>query len=155
MAHSVDIGQALIGYLKTKAVVTDLIGSGVAARIYENIAKQTVPSPFIIFRVFQLLSEEHLGGISGLAANRIELNCYAATSGEAFALAEAVRYSPLQMFRGPMMDQSGTTNAWVTAVTSDGGYERDFDPPTQGGNQKRYWVQRDYSIYYYEPIEES
>jgi hypothetical protein len=140
-----DIAEELKTYLKSISAVTDLVGAGTAARIYTHRAKQGVTLPYIVFQVYEGQSYEHLTGITGVAMNRVEVNCYAATSSAAYTLAEAVRLAPLQMFRGMM------NSTFVHNVTSDGGYERDFDPPDRGGNQRRYFVSRDYLITYEEP----
>lgn len=141
-----DLADELVTYLKTISAITTLVGSGTAARIYKDSeAKQGVSLPYIVFEVFEGASQEDLGGISGMATNRIQLDCYAATSGGAYTLAEAVRLAPLQMYRGQM----NTTN--VSNVTSNGGYERGIDRPTRGGNQRRYWISRDYIFTYSEP----
>ena len=137
------ISSELKTYLKTKSAVTDLIGAGTAARIYPHTAKQGVALPYIVYEIFQGESYEHLGGISGLAENRIQIDCFAATSEGAYALAEAVRLAPVQMFRGTM----GST---AVTVSSDDGYESGYEPPEKGGTQKLYFVSRDYFITYAE-----
>lgn len=139
-----DIASELITYLKTKSAVTDLVGTSTAARIYYGDAKQGVALPYIVIRVFDGTSHEHLGGITGMAMNRVEVNCYAATSSAASALAEAVRLAPLQKFRGTM----GST--YVHEVASPQGYAREFEPPTTGDNRKRFNFVRDYFIHYAE-----
>lgn len=139
-----DITSELITYLKTKTAITDLVGSGSAARIYYGDARQGVALPFIVMRVFDGESQEHLTGISGLATNRIEINCYGSTTSQAYNLAEAVRLAPLQKYRGTM----GTT--YVNEVASPQGYARDFDQPTQGDNAKRFVFTRDYFLHYQE-----
>lgn len=140
-----DIAEELKTYLKTKTAITSLIGSGTAARIYTHEAKQAVAVPFIVFEVYEGTSNEHLTGISGIASNRIQIDAYAATSSGAYALAEAIRLAPLQMFRGTM------NTTFVNDVSSNGGYRRGYDRATQGGNQRRYWVSRDYIVTYIEP----
>lgn len=139
-----DICTELITYLKTITAVTDLVGTSTAARIYFGDAKQGVDLPYIVIRVFDGSSYECLGGISGLASNRIEVNCYGATSASAWALAEAVRLAPLQKYRGTM----GST--YIHEVASPQGYAKDFEPPTNGDNRKRFNVVRDYFVHYAE-----
>jgi len=141
-----DIAAELKTYLKTISGVTTLVGAGTAARIYHSRAKQGVSLPFIVYEVFAGSSAEYLNGIAGVATNRIEVVCYAATSTGAYSLAEAVRLAPLQMFRGTM----GSTA--VLATTANGGYERGIDLPEPGGNQRRYWITRDYILTYAEAV---
>ena len=142
----IDIVEDLKTYLKTITAVTDLVAAGTAARIYTHESKQGVALPYVILEVFEGSSEEHLNDISGIASNRIQVDAYGATSSAALTLAEAIRLAPLQMYRGLF----GTT--FITDVTSNGGYRRGRDQPTTGGNQRRYWVSRDYIFRYHEPI---
>lgn len=141
-----DIASELKTYLKSISAITDLVGTGTAARIYTHRAKQGVALPYIVFEVFEGTSLENLTEIDGMATNRIQVDAYAATSDGVYTLAEAIRLAPLQMYRGTM------NSTFVHNVTSNGGYERGFDPPTKGGNQRRYWISRDYIITYREPV---
>ena len=143
------IGDELKTYLKTITAITDIVGVGVAARIYEFDGKQGQPVPHIIFQVLSGSSASHLGGISGIATNRIKIVAYGSTANAAHKLAEGIRLSPLQNFRGTM----GTT--FVNSVLSNGGYEEGRDKPTRGqppGGPRRYWCSRDYIFTYQEPI---
>lgn len=139
-----DILADLRTYLKTKTAITSLVGTGDAARIYIHDAKEGATLPFIILEIFEGSSEEHLAAITGIASNRIQVDCYGVTSTAAYNLAEAVRLAPLQMFRGTMATSS------VLNVTSNVSYRRGWDPPVTGSAQKRYWVSRDYIITYTE-----
>ena len=132
-------------YLKTISPVTTLIGSGTAARIYPHAAKEGVALPYIVLEGFPGESYQHLGGISGMVVNRIQIDAYAATEDGAYVLAEAIRLAPLQMLNHATM---GSTN--VNVASSDSSYEFGFEPPVKGGAQKRYWVSRDYFVTYAE-----
>ena len=133
-----NIAADLKTYLKTKTAVTDLIGSGTAARIYQDTGKQGVALPYVLFEQLSGESEEHLGGISGIAENLFEVSCYAATQSGAYALSEAVRLAPLQTYRGVM----GASYVRVIADSASAGH----DPPVKGGNQRRYFERRYYRI---------
>ena len=137
------VGENLKTYLKTVSAVTTLGGSGAAARIYSHLAKQGVATPFVIYEVFDGTSAETLTAIAGMAENRVQIDCYGATESEAYSLAEAVRLC-LQMYRGSFGD------ADATAITSPDGYRTGIDNPSKGGNQRRYWVSRDFEITYRE-----
>lgn len=139
-----DILSDLRTYLKTKSAITNLVGTGDAARIYFHDAKEGATLPFIILEIFEGESNEHLTGISGICSNRVQIDCYGVTAAAAYTLAETVRLAPLQMYRGNM-DTSKVNN-----VTSNVSYRRGFDPPVTGSAQKRYWVSRDYVITYTE-----
>jgi hypothetical protein len=142
-----DICTEVITYLKTKSAITTLVGAGSEARIYYGDAKQGVSLPYIVIRVFEGESAEHLNGISGIATNRVEINCYGSTSSEGYSLAEAVRLAPMQKYRGMM----GST--YVHEVASPQGYSRDFDTPSNGDNRKRFNFVRDYFIHHAEDKE--
>ena len=137
------VGENLKTYLKTVSAVTTLVGSGAAARIYTHLAKQGVATPFVIYEVFHGTSAETLTAIAGMAENRVQVDCYGATESEAYSLAEAVRLC-LQMYRGTFGD------ADATAIVSPDGYRTGIDNPSKGGNQRRYWVSRDFEISYRE-----
>lgn len=133
-------------YLKTKAAITSLIGSGTAARIFLHTAKQGAALPYIVLDDFGGASAEHLIAISGAGTNRIQVDCYAATSAGAYTLAEAVRVAPLQMFRGAVGSST------VLSISSNGSYRRGWDVPSPGSGAKRYWCSRDYLILYREAV---
>lgn len=127
-------------YLKTKTAITDVVGSGTSSKIYFYDAKQDVALPYIVLDNFAGGSEEHISGVSGIATNRIQIDCYSTTATLAYTLAELVRLAPLQMYRGT----AGSST--VVSTSSNGGYRQGADPPSYGGGQKRYWVSRDYII---------
>lgn len=138
--------SALKAYLKSKTAITSLVGTGDSARIYLNVPKQGVVLPYIVFEVFEGSSAEHLTGVSGIAENRVQIDCYGGDEESAHNLAEAVRLAPLQMFRGELM-----SGVFANSVSSPIGYRLGFDPPTAGGNDIRFWASRDYLVTYSEP----
>ena len=138
------ISTELITYLKTIAGVTSLVGIGTAARIYKTTVTQGVAEPFIRIETFEGESNEYLGGIVGICSQRIQVDAYATTSEGAYALAEAIRLAPLQMFRGTM----GSTT--VKNVTSDESYNEGEDPKPAGSQSRRFYCSRDYTITYEE-----
>lgn len=138
------IASELVTYLKTKSAVTSLLGTGADCRLYLDEAKQGVSLPYATIVVYEGKSHETLAAITGMAENRVEVNCFSATSEGAWALAEAIRLAPLQMYRGTM----GSTH--VAGVTSQGGYSRERIPPVPGGNAGRFVCSRDYFFTYHE-----
>ena len=139
-----DILESTRTYLKTKSAITSIVGASDASKIFFHDAKLGADPPFIILEIYQGESRENLSTISGVATNRIQIDCYGATASSAYALAEAVRLAPLQMFRGTV------GSCTVLNVTSDQSYVRGYDPPSSGSSQKRYWISRDYLITYQE-----
>jgi len=138
-----DIVEALKKHFKTKTEITSLIGSGSAARVYYSAPKQGVKPPFIVLTVFDGESAEHLQGISGVASNRVEIDCCGSTPQQAYTLAEQVRLS-IQTYRGTMQ------GLYVNGIISPGSYEREYEPPEKGSDVRRYWITRDYFCSYNE-----
>ena len=143
----------LKSHLAGKSLITDQVGQGDDARIFRNRARQGAPTPYIVIEVFEGSSLEHLNGISGLAENRIQVDCFAGTSSAAYDLGENVRLTRegngggLQMFRGTMAE------IFVYGIQSEDGYREGDDPPEKGSDQPRYWHSRDYIINHSEPTE--
>ena len=137
-----DIGNTLIDYLKSKPAITDLIGSNGAARIWLDEARQGAQLPYIVIGVFEGPSEQHLNGVSGISTNRCQVDCFAANSKGAFDLAEAVRFAPLQAYRGQI------PGGFVNNVNADSSYRRGKETSEKGNKQKRFFAQADYLITY-------
>lgn len=139
-----DILDSLKTYLKTKAAITAIVGSGDDSRIYFHDAKEGAALPYIILEIFAGESNQWLSGITGIATNRIQIDCFGVSATDAYTLAEAVRVAPLQMFRGTV------GSCTVLNIDSSQSYLRSWDPPSHGSRQKRYWVSRDYFVTYQE-----
>jgi len=140
-----DIKEELKTYLKTKAAITSLIGSGTSARIYTHRARQGVAKPFILIASSGGNSNEHLGGITGMATTAVNVWACDSTSTGADALAEAIRRAPLQSYRGDI----GSTKATVSAQSHrDDGYEEGGDGSDSAAY---YWTRRVYMITHTEP----
>lgn len=138
------VGANLITYLKTKSAVTSKVGTGDNARIFLEFARQGVALPYVVIQTFEGTSAEHLGGISGVAMNRVQIDAYAATESAAYELAEAIRLAPLQMYRGTF------GSAWANGIRSDGSYETGYSVASQGANDQKFWFSRDYFVHYQE-----
>lgn len=91
----------LLAYLKTKAAITSLVGSGANARIRPGRLMQSDALPAIRYSIPGGGSVEHLDGISGTATPTLQIDCYGSTWAQAYQLCEAVRLA-LQCFRGAM-----------------------------------------------------
>lgn len=135
-----DLATDIRRYLKNVSAVTTLVGSGTAARIYEEDAKQGQALPYLVFFITPGDSYENLVSIDGIATHRVTVMAYAATRAAAFSLQEAVRLAPLQHFRGTL------GNRFVNSISSTGSEDYGRDEPTRGSNQRRYWCARDYVI---------
>ena len=139
-----DLATDIRTYLKTKTAVTDLVGSGTAARIYEDDAKQGLDPPYIVFVITPGESYEDISGPIGLCTSRVTFLCYGTNRATAYTLSEAVRLAPFQGYRGAM----GTTT--VKAITAAGSTVYGRDKPTSGGNQRRWFCGQSFIITYAE-----
>ena len=135
-----DIKEELKTYLKTKATITALVGSGTAARIYTHRAREKAAKPFILIALSGGTSNEHLGGITGLATSAVNVWACDSTSTGADTLAEAIRLAPLQGLRGTL----GSTKVTVSTQTHrDDGFEQSDDGADRA---EYYWVRRVFMI---------
>lgn len=135
-----DIANELKTYLRTVSNVTDIVGTSDSCRIYLEEARQGADLPFVIITTFEAASYEDLTGAVGVAQNRVQVDCYANTSAQAFSLAEAIRLAPLQGRRGAV------GSAYVYDVSSNGGYDRGRDRPARDSEITCYVCSRDYVI---------
>jgi hypothetical protein len=138
-----DLVDAIKSHLKSKTQITGMIGAGAAARIYYEAPKQGVDPPFVTLFVFDGESYEHVGGIVGIAENRVQIDAYGANPQQAYDLAEFIRLS-FQTYRGTA---GGLRFHNVSATNS---YERTFDRPEKGSDRRRYTFSRDYFCTYEE-----
>ena len=130
--------------LKTISEITDLVGTGDNARIFDQYQKQNAALPHIVFEVFEGISNEFLSGITGIAENRIQITCFGATQSASSSLADLVRRA-LQAFRGTVDGQK------INGITSASGFEYGHDrPKVKGSSQYRFWTSRDYLVAYTE-----
>lgn len=130
-----DIAVEIKTFLKTVAGITALVGSGTAARIYEDRSKQGVALPYIVYEIFPGSTEQHLGGISGMATNRIQIDVYESTSTKAYTIAELVRLA--------VAGKRQTMGTTLMREHGRGSYDRG-QGRVEGANQRRYWISRDY-----------
>ncbi len=89
----------LLTFLKSKATITALVGSGNNARIRPGRLMQGDAMPAIRYAITGGFSHQHLRGLSGLASMQLQIDCYGATHSQAWELSEAVRLAMLP-FRG-------------------------------------------------------
>lgn len=114
------------------------VGAICADRIYPAMAPQSAVLPFITYIVISEPHLHHMGGASGLAMPRVQVDCFAATSLQAASLGEAVRAS-IQGFRGTVAGVVIRKCHLVTRTTSMEGPSNATDVPV-------YRVTMDYEI---------
>ena len=104
------IEQALYKLLTTDADVTAIVKT----RIYGNVAPEGKPLPYITYTRVDAEHYHHMGGLSGLANHRIQVDCWSNTYPQVKWLAEKVRLA-LDAFRGDV----GTFNVRACLLISD------------------------------------
>lgn len=116
--------------------------SGVGAlcgdRIYPALAPRSAVLPFVTYAVVSEPHLHHMGGASGLAMPRVQIDCWSATSLGAAALGEAVRAS-IQGFRGTVGGVVIRKCHLATRLTS-------VEGPTDASDVPVYRVTMDYEI---------
>lgn len=122
----------LIVHWKTVTAITDLVGSGTAAKIWPHAAKQGTIPPYIVFVRADGRPYIHLGGTSGARLTVLHVYCYGTTAAQADTLANAVKTNTETM-RG---SYSGTTVNRVEVENIDDGFEF----RQTASDQKDFWV---------------
>lgn len=116
------IGQALFALLSADPAVAALVD----ARIYPLIAPQSAPLPRIVYTGAGGIRWNSIDGPSGLGQPRVQIDAYAATYGQAHALAKAIR-DALDGYRGTA---AGVRIGGVSCPTPPlDFYEADVSPP--------------------------
>lgn len=135
---------ALVHYLRNAAGVAALV----SARIYPGRAPSSAnlsDGPYIIYMNVSRTRERHMGGGSGLALARYQLDAWAASYTEARALADAVR-AALDNVQDEDMGAAGSTVHVDSAVLDN---ENDvFGEPTDGGQRAPSRVSLDFLIWH-------
>lgn len=125
--------KAIIDRLGANATVSALVSS----RVYFTEAPQTPAIPYAVIYRIDSPRVHSMTGPSGLAAARIQVDCYAKTAKEAREVGAAVRVS-LDGFRGL---QSGVNVQGVLLLDEMDGY-------SESSELKR--VTQDYRVWYRE-----
>lgn len=144
MAEFID---ELVTYLKSSTRITDRVGSGAAARIYPEKAKQGAALPYLIIQEAGGENPEILSGYGGCGMVQSSWHIYACAASQtaASSLAEHVRLAPMQGFRGLM----GST--YVSEVSCAQHRDSGEDAPVDGSDASRYWSRRVYDIWHEQP----
>ena len=125
--------KAVIDRLLADATVDSVMGD----RVYFTDSPQPVTMPFAVLTRIDAPRVHSMTGPSGLAAARIQVDCYAKTASTARAAAAAIRVS-LDGFRGL---QSGINVQGVLLLDEMDGYSEDSE-------SRR--VTQDYRVWYRE-----
>ncbi len=85
------IGSDFKTYLKTVSAVTNLVGEGTSARIFDRLGKQGGSAPWILYFVAGGAAEHNIEGLAGAAQAVIQTWCYGTDSDNADEVDAAVR----------------------------------------------------------------
>lgn len=137
-------------YLAAQADVHSIIGSGDHAKIFDSIARESVPMPLIVVDESGGASSEHLSGTSGLAQGTYMITCYGLTVPEAEDLWERVRVN-LQTF-GPA-EMNAPQGTWVHGVHMTAYRDRGYHQPQDASQRWIYYLASTYDIWHNIPLE--
>ena len=135
------IGEAFRTKLLSYSAVSTIVGQ----RMYPDALKQRATLPAIVYFVVSTERDHYLGGMTGSAHARIQLDCYASTRTAASALASAIRNTGIDAYRGV------TDTYTFCGIEFNSGDEYIQEPPTDGNQEHRYIVSFDCLVHYKEP----
>jgi hypothetical protein len=123
----------LVTYWKTVSAITSLVGTGSAAQIAPDAAKQSWTGKFIVYTVGTSDSFRHLRGTTGARSSVVHIYCWADSRSAADALLEVVKQNTQNgTARGTW---AGTYINWVFVMDIDQGYDKPLDSSTAN----KYW----------------
>lgn len=101
------VESALYDKLSDTSAVTDLLGSGVAFRLYPDLAPASPTKPYATYFVVSTGRSRHFAGITSSQVDfvRVQVDVWAATSLSRRNVAEAIR-DALDGFSGAMGDEA-------------------------------------------------
>ena len=139
-----DVGAAVRTFVIAQSSVNTLIGSGASARMYPDMLPQGSSLPAIAYWRVSTIHDQYLGRLSGMAAARIQFDCFASTRAGANALAEALKDCGLMNMRGVY------SGCMIHAVELDSGQRHYIDAPSDGSDEHRYVSSQDFIFHYQE-----
>ena len=136
------ISADLLTYLKTVSAVTNIVGSGSAARIYPDAIKEGAARPCVVFQRSTSGEMSGIGGGLGLYRTQFEIYSFAATRAAADELDEII-YDNLQ---GGNRTLGSTIATEVYVGESD--RSSGADSPVHGTDQYDYYALTRYTIWH-------
>ena len=135
-----DIRLALRSILLSDVDVSTAVGG---SRIFPSVLPQGVVDPSVVYNTVTEASDYHMNGPSGLAQDRIQVDCWAQRSDQAVELANLVR-DRLSGFSGTVSvgSQSPQDQIIVRGIFHDQGRD-DYDALA-----KLHTRRRDYMVWY-------
>lgn len=136
-----DVGRAVHTHLQATAAVTAISG----ARGYPELAPQDATFPLYVYTTIATGEKYHLGGLSGVAISRVQVDVYAATHLTAASLAEQIRLA-----------LTATRPITAASVTFDRVFREDsqsgVETSVNGSDQTLHRVRQDFSIFHNESV---
>lgn len=139
--------EAFCAYLLTRSVVTDIIGTGSAARLWPMVLPQGYSVSQGAAATYEIIGsdETHLiSNRSGLVNSRLQITSFAATYAAANALARAIKNCGILTLKGV---SSGVDFRGISIIRGLANFE---EIPTDGSQEHRYLTDFDFSVSYLE-----
>lgn len=128
--------KAIRARLIATSDVTDVVG----ARIYSEVAPQTVDNPNIVFNVITISHENTMSTAASYATARVQVDCRATTRSAAGDLKDKVRVS--------LDDYSGTSGSVVISSVAAIMTTEDLEE-SEGVKVKRLYISRiEFDVFY-------
>lgn len=135
-----DFATDLKAHLKTITAITDIVGSGNDARIYQDLAPEGRPLPYILLvETGTGEIEETLVGGPGIAQPEFDVIAFGSTRAECNHLGEVIREN-LHRWSGQMNNSTQVQNTSLNQYRQTG-----TDNPQDKSYAPRYWAR-----YFYE-----
>ena len=138
------IKPGIYAYLKTVTDVTDIVGTGNSARIYEHHAPNKATHPHLVYQRISGGHEHHLTAGAGVARDVFQLTAVDNDGVNAEALRDAVREG-MDGYRGSM----GSANVRRCHLRNE--TER-FVQPTDSSEVGRFLIHMDFEIDWLESV---
>lgn len=110
------IEEAIVARLKTISGLTNYIGTGSAARIYNELMPQSPTYPAVVYSRISSVRESAMGADPGLVHGRVQFDVYTSDRTELRNVTDALRLA-LQRWRGTDTS-NGTTVIQDTFIES-------------------------------------
>lgn len=139
--------EALCAYLLTKTVVTSLVGTGNAARLWPLVLPQgyTVASgPAATYSIIDSDEDHTLADRTGLVQSRVQFAAFGNTLRDAIAVARAIKNCGITTLKG----LSGGVDFREVSIVR--GIQTFDESPTDGSGEHRYIADFDFQISYLE-----
>lgn len=139
--------EAMCAYLLTKSSVTDIIGTGDAARLWPMVLPQgysVSQGPAATYEILPSEETHTISDRSGLVNSRVQITAFAATYASANALARAIKNCGIVALKGVF---SGVNFRGISIIRGLANFE---EIPTDGSQEHRYLTDFDFSISYWE-----